>query len=200
MKTTTESIPTQLDPTTTQLLARVSTLAAKSEHDALTARVLEAERAAEDTLRTIEERAHQELVFNVMPERPVREDLHVTHYRVGRRYAEAHFSREYKSAMKKSPSHLIFISAQVQTQKLIYLAMCEEFGFEYVPGADELLKVWPTRVDVSLPRMVRDEDGLIQKLSVTRITAVQEGIYSATFEVTVSGMINLTVDAKIYIL
>ena len=104
----------------------------------------------------IPEQHISELSFNVMPGRPVQERLLIREYRVEDRYAEAHFDREYASSMQNSPSHLIFLSALVHTQKLLYLALCREFGFHYDPDGPERFKIWPTKVEVRIPDVGAD--------------------------------------------
>ena len=128
------------------------------------------------------------LRFNVMPGRAVEETLHVRRYGVGHRYAEAHFDRTYKSSMAKSPSHLIFLSTLVHTQKLLYLALCEELGFDYDPNGAEKFKMWPTKLQIRIPELIAEEKDLVQKLWVTDFKQFDEKTYRATLETRVGSL------------
>ena len=68
-----------------------------------------------------------------MPERPVRETLHIKRYRIGERCITAEFDRSYVNSILKSPSHLIFLSALVHSLKLMYVYACHTLGLKYDP-------------------------------------------------------------------
>ncbi|MEM7406359.1 MAG: hypothetical protein AAF458_13760 [Pseudomonadota bacterium] len=113
---------------------------------------------------TINERVDNIMQFNVMPDRPVTETLHIREYRIADDYIEAHFDRSYKSSMLKSPSHLIFLSAVAHYQKIIYVYACNRLGLGYDPSGPEVLKIWPTVVNVEMPRMIRNETDLVHRV------------------------------------
>lgn len=142
-----------------------------------------------DALEVLPERHDSHLEFNVMPGRPVIEDLRVHQYRRGHRYAEAHFHREYRSAMKASPSHLIFLSALVHTQKLLYVALCREFGFEYDPGGAEKLKMWPTKVECRIPELIDQERDLVQQLWVREVKKFNDRTYRVRIETRIDSLV-----------
>ncbi|MEM7192787.1 MAG: hypothetical protein AAF405_07985, partial [Pseudomonadota bacterium] len=104
-----------------------------------------------EELIVVPEAVDNEMTFNVMPERPVKEVLHIREYRLGDHYAEAHFDRSYHSSMLKSPSHLIFLSAVAHLQKIVYVYACHHLGLEYDPHGPEKLKIWPTTVNIEMP-------------------------------------------------
>jgi len=135
------------------------------------------------------EQHESHLSFNVMPGKPVSETLHVKRYVAGERYGEAHFDRSYQSSMEKSPSHLIFLSTLVHTQKLLYVVLCREFGFEYDPHGPERLKMWPTKFNIRIPEMIEEETGLVQKLWVTDLKKFNETTYRATLETRVGSLV-----------
>lgn len=139
--------------------------------------------ATEAPIEVLEEQHDCHCSFNVMPGRPVSETLHVREYRTGERYVEAHFDREYQSSMKASPSHLIFLTALVHTQKMLYLALCREFGLDYDPEGEEVLKMWPTKINVKIPTMIAEEEDLVQKLWIRKLRKVDERTYRAVIEV-----------------
>ena len=129
------------------------------------------------------------LAFNVMRDRLVVEDLHVREYRRGDRYAEAHFDRVYSSAMQASPSHLIFLSALVHSQKLLYLVLCKEFGFKYDPAGPEKFKMWPTKVECRIPELIADEVNLVQRLWVHEVKRFDCRTYRVRAETRVGSMV-----------
>lgn len=141
------------------------------------------------TLEVFPEHHTSHLEFNVMPGRPVIEDLHVHEYRRGDRYAEAHFDREYRSSMKASPSHLIFLSALVHTQKLLYLALCKEFGFEYDPTGPEKLKMWPTKIECRVPELIDAEKDLVQQLWVREVKKFNARTYRVKIETRIDSLV-----------
>jgi hypothetical protein len=141
------------------------------------------------SLNLIEEQHDSHLSFNVMAGKPVSETLHVHRYLVGDRYAEAHFDRTYTSSMKASPSHLIFLSTLVHTQKLLYIALCREFGFEYDAEGPEHFKLWPTKVNVRIPELIAEEEKLVQKLWITELTQFNEKTYRAKIETRVGSLV-----------
>ena len=140
-------------------------------------------------LSVIPEQHVSHLEFNVMPGKPVSEDLLVSEYRVGDRYAEAHFDREYHSSMKASPSHLIFLSALSHTQKLLYVALCREFGFEYDPSGPERFKMWPTKMAIKIPELIAEEKGLVQKLWIKRIRKHDDRTYRVQIETRIGSLL-----------
>lgn len=141
-----------------------------------------------EALISIPERHVCALSFNVMPDRTVEERLLVREYRVGERYAEAHFDREYRSAMRNSPSHLIFLTALVHTQKLLYAALCREFDLNYEPEGPELFKMWPTKVEVRIPERIDAEQDLVQQLWITDLKRFDASTYRATIETRVGSL------------
>jgi hypothetical protein len=103
------------------------------------------------------------LRFNVMPDLFVEETFFLREYRIWPGYIEADFDRSYASEMKHSPSHVVFLTALAHCQKLAYVYLCHELSLPYDPGAEEKLKVWPTKVSVSMPQMVTPETGLVHQ-------------------------------------
>ncbi len=112
------------------------------------------------------------MTFNVMPDAPVEEHLQPRCYFVGVNIARAVFDRRYSTSMADSPSHVIFLSALVQWQKLLYLLMCHRAGAEYQPAGPELFKIWPTEVQCRMPAMVREESNLTQDAFLSSIEKV----------------------------
>ncbi len=94
------------------------------------------------------------VLFNVLPNKDVQEDIIIKKYILSKRYIEAIFDRKYKSKMSQSPDHLIFLSSLVQLQKMIYVYLCYEFGLSINLEGDEKLKVWPTNLSINMPKMI----------------------------------------------
>lgn len=117
----------------------------------------------------IQDESAQSLAFNVMPGKSVEEELRSRCYFVGPDIARAVFDRTYTTDMERSPSHVIFLSALVQWQKLIYLIMCRRCGVAYDAKAPEAFKIWPVEVQCRMPTMVREESNLTQDAFVSKI-------------------------------
>lgn len=140
------------------------------------------------------------LRFNVMPDRPVEETLHLEEYRVWDRYVEAQFDRTYMSSMEKSPDHLVFLTALAHTQKMLYLAMCREFGFDYDPNGTEQLKIWPTKVGVKMPKLCSQAKGVVQELRVLEVKKFTDTTYKVKLESRVGDALIITAEAPVYLL
>jgi hypothetical protein len=138
--------------------------------------------------------------FNVMQDRPVKENFYIKEYRIDNSYGEATFDRDYFSSMEKSPDHMIFLTAQVHTQKLLYLVLSKYFGFEYSANSKENLKIWPTQVSVDMPKMVRDNENVVQKLWVHSVEAVRENVFKVQITSTFNGIVKITSETHVYLI
>ncbi len=118
--------------------------------------------------------------FNVMPERPVREQLRIKQFRVGPTWIEAEFDRSYQTSMLNSPSHLTFIAALIQMQKITYVYSCHRFGLDPDVSGQELLKIWPTQISLTMRDMVIEEEGLVHRMDFTDFRKLEAGKYLAT--------------------
>ena len=116
----------------------------------------------------IEEHVDNSLRFNVMPNRPVEETLHIRQYRITEDSVEAHFDRTYKSSILKSPSHLIFLSAVAHTLKMLCVYACHRLGLPCDPKGPEVLNIWPTTVHVEMPRMMRNESDILHRMHIDK--------------------------------
>jgi len=146
---------------------------------------------------TFDEATTNELVFNVMPDRPVREKLLVRKYNVRPRFIEAIFDREYHSSMEKSPSHLIFLTALAHMQKMVYVYFCTEFELGYDPHGPEKLKIWPTHVDVRMPGMITSEKEISHRLWITRLTQKSPEKYFVDLHSVIDGIVTIDVTAML---
>ena len=130
--------------------------------------------------KIISEWSETKISFNVMPGKNVKETLHIKEYRVWENRVEGIFDREYSSSMIRSPDHLIFLTALVHLQKLIYVFLCHKLGFEYDPHGDEKLKIWPTRIDTGIPSMIRKKTNLVQSFEATDFYRRPDGSFFLT--------------------
>lgn len=162
--------------------------------------VAELESRAQAGLVTIPERVDNEMTFNVMPDRPVTEILHIHSYRVGDRYAEAHFDRSYHSSMLKSPSHLIFLSAVAHLQKIIYVFACHHLDLGYDPSGPEKLKIWPKAVNVEMPKMIRNETDLVHRVYFDEFEHLGEKRYYIKTRSNVNGLLHINGETPLYVL
>jgi hypothetical protein len=117
--------------------------------------------------------------FNVMPDRSVREELRIREFRVGPTWIEAEFDRTYTSSMLHSPSHLTFVSALIQMQKVTYVYSCHRFGFDPDVRAPESLKIWPTKLAVLMRTLVTEEHHLVHRMDFTDFRRIEDNKYLA---------------------
>ncbi len=148
--------------------------------------------------RQFEDNSSQNLSFNVMPSRHVNESLTPNQYSVGRRIARVVFNRDYETEMEKSPSHMVFLSALVQWQKLIYLVMCEEHEIVYNPNGKEIFKIWPTDVRCCLPVLVTDEESLHQDTVIFKHESVAKNKWHIEAFSTVNSRLGFLARASVY--
>ena len=135
-----------------------------------------------------------------MPDRPVQETLHIQRYSIAPGYIEAQFDRTYESAMLNSPSHLIFLTALVHTQKLLYVYACHVLGLEYDPHGPEVLKIWPTEVSITMPRMLRDERDLVHRVHIDGFESAGPKRYMLTMRSSVNRAVNINGQTPVYVL
>ena len=148
--------------------------------------------------KVILEKTVNHLTFNVVPNRQVSETLFIKEYRIWDGHIECSFDREYKSAMARSPDHLIFLSSLIHLQKLIYVYMCHRLDLPYDPFEPEVLKVWPTRTDCRIPKLVRERADLIQTFHVQSLTRRSDGNYLLTGLSYSQGCLEISGDATIF--
>lgn len=148
----------------------------------------------------IPECVDNKLQFNVMPERAVTETLHIKEYRLSQNYIEAHFDRTYESAMLKSPSHLIFLSAVAHYQKMLYVYGCHHLDLGYDPFGPEKLKIWPTVVKIEMPRMLRNETGLVHRVYIDSFESVGPKRYHITTHSDVNNCVFISGESPLFVL
>jgi hypothetical protein len=148
----------------------------------------------------IRDGADVKLSFNIMPGRNVTETLHFKEYRVWSRYVEAEFDRSYQSDMEKSPSHLVFLTAEAHAQKLAYIAVAEMFERPYDPSDKEYFKIWWTCCFCNVPKMIRDEENLVQSLWIIELVRTGQKSYSLEAYSRVSGNMDLWAKAGVFLI
>jgi acyl carrier protein len=139
------------------------------------------------------------LRFNVMPDRYVEERLNVSEYQLSKHSVVAKFSRIYRSEMKQSPDHLVMLTFQAQSQKLLYVYLCHHFDIPYDSTGVERFKIWPVQISVNLPELVTQRDNLEQKLVIESMNQSAEN--SDKFEVIASsnvGSMSMTATSVVY--
>jgi hypothetical protein len=141
--------------------------------------------------RVIQDAAIIRCAFNVMSGREVEETFFVREYRIWHRYIEAEFDRTYVSQMANSPSHVVFLTALTHTQKMLYVYMCHELGFDYQPDGPELLKLWPTKIDVRMPTLVTSEKGIVHRLHLSDVRRYSRGRFKMFIDSHIDGVISI---------
>jgi len=125
----------------------------------------------------INDYSEQALSFNVLSNKNITEILTIKNYKIWDGSIEATFSRKYETDMAASPNHLIFISALINLQKMVYIYMHHFLNIKYQPDGDETLKVWPTDLNISIPKLYTNEHDIVHRLDVTSIRNIGKNRY-----------------------
>ena len=153
-----------------------------------------------DRPKVIKDSTVQDLSFNVMHNKNVKEKLIFKKHIIHGNRIETYFDREYKTKMKKSPDHYIFISSLINLQKMIYLIMCNRFNIPYNKNDEEKIKIWPTSVDVKMNGIVRKKKNLMQDFELTSISLISDGKYYISGKSTAESSLILKGEALVYII
>lgn len=150
------------------------------------------------TIKKFKDSSECEIVFNVMPNRPVREQLKMREFRIGATWIEAEFDRSYHSSMLNSPSHLTFIAALIQMQKIVYVYSCHKLRLDPDVEKSETLKIWPTSASLTMKDLVREEKSIVHRIDFHAFRKVESKKYFTRLtsivgimEIDVSGIIIL---------
>ena len=142
----------------------------------------------------------QNLKFNVMHDKDVEEKLVFKKYIIKRNKIETYFDREYKTSMRKSPDHYIFLSSLVNLQKMIYLLMCDKFNLSYNKNDEEKIKIWPTSVDVRMNGIIRKKNNIMQDFELASIYQISDNKYSISGNSSAESTILLKGEALVYLI
>jgi hypothetical protein len=145
----------------------------------------------------IEDTVENTISFNVLPNRPVQEKLKMRQYRVWDDAIEAEFDREYFSTMEKSPNHLIFLTILVHLQKMLYVYMCHYCGIKYDPFGPELLKVWPTQLDISMPKLITKHQHIRHLLKIKSVIELRPKQFMITADSSVENRVTVNGQALV---
>jgi len=153
-----------------------------------------------NNVKVVDDNSVQNLKFNVMHEKDVEERLVFKKYIIDGNKIETYFNREYKTSMKKSPDHYIFLSSLINLQKMIYLLMCDRFNISYSKNDEEKIKIWPTSVDIKMNGIVRKKNNIMQDFELTSISQISDNKYSISGNSSAESTILLKGEALVYII
>ena len=136
--------------------------------------------------------------FNVLPNKSVKEDIVIKKYILKHRFIEAIFDREYFSEMEQSPDHLIFLSTLVHLQKMIYIYLCYEFGLSMKLEENEKLKIWPTNININMPKMITKNEDISQIIKIKNLRKTGDKTYFGKCESSIDNIVTISADALIY--
>ena len=138
--------------------------------------------------------------FNILPNKDVKETINVEKYILSKRKIEAVFNRNYTNKMIKSPNHLIFLTSLVHLQKMIYIYLSYEFGFSLSLNKKEHMKIWPTKINIELPKLITKTENINQVIQIKSLRKTGEKSYFGTCISSIEGKNLITADAVIYLL
>ena len=136
--------------------------------------------------------------FNVLPGKDVKEDIIIKKYILKKRYIETIFDRNYSSDMTQSPDHLIFLSTLVHLQKMIYIYLCYEFGLSMKLEDNEKLKIWPTNINIKMPKMITKTKNISQIIKIKSLRKTGSKTYFGKCESSIENIIDISADALVY--
>ncbi|MFQ6673820.1 MAG: hypothetical protein ACE5GH_03410, partial [Fidelibacterota bacterium] len=131
---------------------------------------------------------------------PVEETRFLKEYRIWHRYIEAIFDREYHSSMRKSPDHLMFLTALVHLQKMFYAYICYEFDLDYEPLKPEVVKIWPTVLNISMPKLITKNRDIVHRLQVTDVFQRNEKSYTISAVSSIDNTLSIAGEAAVYLI
>ena len=154
----------------------------------------------EKPLAVIKENTSHKIAFNIMPNNIIQEELIIKNYKIWDNSIEVNFDHKISNQEKNNLSYLTLLSIQIQIQKLIYIYMCYKLGFKYDPSAPEVLKIWPTRVDCKVSRMIRNNKSLRQVLYFERLEKTGDGVYFSSGTSIVNNAMVIYGEVNVYVL
>ncbi|MBC8213380.1 MAG: hypothetical protein ISR90_03005 [Candidatus Marinimicrobia bacterium] len=151
-------------------------------------------------IHVYKENTKNHISFNVMPGMQVEETLFIKEYRILEDGIEAVFDRKYFTLMAKSPNHLIFVTALVHLQKMLYVYMCHRLGLKYNPLGPEKLKIWPTSLNIEMPKLVTKKSDIVHKIKISEVTKTGPKSYYITATSDVEGTIEINGEAAVFLM
>ena len=151
-------------------------------------------------VRIIKESSIQALRFNVMPDKDVDEKVCIKEYRIWDNAIESIFDRQYTTAMIKSPSHLTFLSGLVNLQKMVYIYMHHHLSVNYKNDGEELIKVWPRKLDIDMPRMILKKKNISHLMIIKSIIKLKHNKYKVVANTTIDGSVAISGEALVVVL
>ncbi len=149
------------------------------DEEALAAAVSRYERGDYSFNEPIHDQSEQSLSFNAMPGKNIEEVLRPRVYFAGRDVARVVFDRGCETALERGPRHLLFLSALIQWQKLIYIMMSHRLGLGYDLNGPEVLRIWPTEVQCRMPTMIPEDSNLLQDAVMSKLQFTGSGTWTA---------------------
>ena len=138
--------------------------------------------------------------FNVMKNRYVNEEVKIKEYRLWDNAIEVLFDRTYQTEMINSPDHLTFLSSLINLQKMVYVFMHHYLSFEYDEDGSELIKVWPGKLDIQMPKMIFKKENITHLMIIKSIQKMKSNRYKVYANTIVDGVVLISGEALIVVL
>ena len=150
--------------------------------------------------KIIQENSSQNIRFNIMPDRYVDEKIDVKEYRIWDNAIEVLFNRDYRTDMINSPNHLTFLSSLLNLQKMVYVFMHDYLSLDYDKNGEELIKVWPAKLDIKMPKMILKKENLRHLMLIKSIQKIKNNRYRVYADTMVGGIVTISGEALIVVL
>lgn len=138
--------------------------------------------------------------FSIMPDRFVDESFVLREVYAYDNVIRGIFDRTYQSEMKASPSHLTLVTAPLQTQKLFYIWIKWKLQQIINIKEPETLKIWPTVLNMSLPRLIRQTKDLTQEIFVQLFEKVSDDTFRYKLKSTIGQALSLSSEGVVYLI
>ena len=83
---------------------------------------------------------------------------------------------------------------------MIYIYLCYEFGFSINLTGKENLKIWPTKLNIELPKLITDSKDVVQTIEINSLRKIDKKTYFGKCKSYINGSPSIKADAIINLL
>jgi len=117
------------------------------------------------------------LRLHVMPERAMDERLELCECRVGDHRVDARYRCLDPSLLHEASGHVLFLAVLAHYEDILHAWACQGLGRDGGAIAPERVKVWPSIVDVSMPRGLSPDSEVVQTVHIEEVCAIDAQRY-----------------------
>lgn len=117
------------------------------------------------------------LRLHVMPERRTDERLQLLECRVGEDRIDARYVCRDPSLLRERAGHVLFLAVLAHYEDLLHAWACQSLRRDGQPIAAERITVWPSIVDVAMPRILCPDSELVQEVLIEELCVIDSQRY-----------------------